>query len=223
MLKIIGLEIIDLIPYARGIQFVLKEPLEDGKTKVSFYSFDTDIRDIAKVTKNAYLMTKFGPSFGAICDKIGDYIACDSTRMRDGKIFIIYASGEIGLFAEDGSLVYTGDILYRDFPARDAAADSGFIWSVVPDENMAVRFSVSQNRVVMRIGGAQANTFPHPVAIEEYDGKLYVCCQKSGEIKTVDLSDFTIGEYKTFDEPIHKYLRVGENEFVILDSGVYML
>lgn len=223
MLKIVSLEIIDLIAYSRGIQFVLKEPLEDGKTKISFYSFDTDTKDIAKVTKNAYLMTKFGTAYSAVCDKLGDYIACDSVRLRDGKTFVIYASGEIGVFAEDGSLLYTGDLLYKDSPARDAAADGVYIWSVVPSDDLIVRYSVAQNRVVMRIGGDRSDTFARPVAIEEYDGKLYICNQKSCTVKTVDLSDYTVSEYKIFDEPVHKYLRVGENEFVILDSGVYML
>lgn len=223
MLKIVSLDIVDLISFPSGIQFVLKENLEDESVKVSFYSFDIATRSIATVTKNAYLLTKFGASFAPIAKQLGDYVSCDTAKLWNGQTFIIYSTGEMGIFDEFGSLIRTGDLLYRDAPARDVTTDNNYIWSVVPSENLIIKYSLLQNRVVMRIGGERASTFSNPVAIEEYDGFLYVCCKDTCKIKRVRLSDFYVDEYKAFDEPVFKYLRVGNNEFVALESGVYML
>ena len=223
MLKIVSLDIVDLLSFPSGILFVIKENLENGAVKVSFYSFDVATRSIASVTKNAYLLTKFGAAYAPIAKQLGDYVSCDSAKLWNGDTFIIYSTGEMGIFNEEGALLRTGDLMYNGAPARDVAVDNNFIWSTVPAKNLIVKYSLLQNRVVMRIGGENASTFASPVSVEEYDGWLYVCCKDSRKIKRVRLSDFSVDEFKEFDEPVFKYLRVGTNEFVVLESGVYML
>ena len=223
MVKIVSLDIVDLIAFPSGVLFVLKENLENGSVKVSFYSFDIATKSIATVTKNAYLLTKFGASYAPIAKQLGDYVSCDTAKLWNGQTFIIYSTGEIGIFDEKGELLHTGDLKYKDLPARDVTTDNNYIWSVVPSGNLIVKYSLLQNRVVMRIGGDNTTTFSNPVAIEEYDGYLYVCNQDTCKIKRIRLSDFSVDEYKEFDEPVYKYLRVGTNEFAVLESGVYML
>ena len=223
MLKIVSLDIVDLLSFPSGILFVLKENLENGAVKVSFYSFDIATRSIASVTKNAYLLTKFGAAYAPIAKQLGDYVSCDTAKLWNGNTFIIYSTGEMGIFDENGVLVRTGDLTYNGSPARDVAVDNNYIWSAVPGKNMIVKYSLLQNRVVMRIGGDTSATFLNPVSIEEYDGFLFVCCKDARKIRRVRLSDFTVDEYKEFDEPVFKYLRVGNCEFVVLESGVYML
>lgn len=223
MLKIVSLDIVDLLAFPSGILFVLKEPLENGQVKVSFYSFDIATRSIATVTKSAYLLTKFGAAYTPIAKQLGDYVSCDTAKLWNGHTFIIYSTGEMGIFDENGALVRTGDLTYNGAPARDVAVDNNYIWSAVPGKNMVVKYSLLQNRVVMRIGGETSSTFVNPVSVEEYDGYLYVCCKDARKIRRVRLGDFTVDEYKEFDEPVFKYLRVGKNEFVVLESGVYML
>ena len=223
MLKIVSLDIVDLLAFPSGILFVIKENLENSAVKVSFYSFDIATQSIATVTKSAYLLTKFGPAFTPIAKQLGDYVSCDAAKLWNGHTFIIYSTGEMGIFDENGALVRTGDLKYNDAPARDVAVDNNYIWSAVPAKNLIVKYSLLQDRVVMRIGGDTANTFINPVSVEEYDGYLYVCCKDGRKIRRVRLSDFTVDEYKEFDEPVFKYLRVGANEFVVLESGVYML
>ena len=223
MIKIVSLDIVDLIPCFSGIMFVLKEGQEDESIKVSFYKFDLSSKSIASVTKNAYLLTKFGSAFAPIARQLGDYISCDSAKLWNGQTFVIYSSGEIGIFDEQGNLLKTGDLSYRDAPARDVAIDNNYIWSVVPDENLIVKYSLLQSRVIMRIGGDSASTFSKPVSVSEYDVYLYVCNQTSYKIKRIRLNDFSVEDYKEFDEPVYKFLKVDNHEFVILDSGVYML
>lgn len=223
MIKVVSLDILDLIGFPSGILFVLKENQDNSSVKVSFYSFDIATKSIATVTKNAYLLTKFGSSYSPIARQLGDYVSCDTAKLWNGQLFVIYSSGEIGIFDEQGNLVRTSDLKYRDCPARDVAVENNFIWSVVPELNLIIKYSLLQNRVVMRIGDNSSDTFSHPVSVCEYDGYLYVCNKDSMRINKVSLSDFSVENYKQFDEPVYKYIKVGNNEFVILDSGVYML
>lgn len=223
MIKIVSLDIVDLISFPSGIAFVLKESMEDNSVKVSFYSFDTVSQSIATVTKSAYLLAKFGASYELIAKQLGDYVSCDTAKLWNGQTFIIYSTGEIGIFDSQGNLLKTGDLTYRDAPARDVAPDNNYIWSVVSSKNLIVKYSLLQNRVVMRIGGDTSTTFSKPVAIAEYDRCLYVCNQDTCKIKRVRLSDFSVEDYKEFDEPVYKYLRSENHEFVVLASGVYML
>lgn len=223
MIKVVSLDILDLIGFPSGILFVLKENQENDSVKVSFYSFDVASKSIATVTKNAYLLSKFGSSYSPIASQLGDYVSCDSAKLWNGQTIIIYSTGEIGVFGEKGNLLKTSDLKYRNSPARDVAVDNNFIWSVVPEQNLIIKYSLLQNRVVMRIGGEESATFDSPVAISNYDDYLYICNSKACKINRVSLDNFTVEDYRYFDEPVYKYLRVENYEFVILESGVYLL
>ena len=223
MIKVVSLDILDLIGFQSGILFVLRETQNNDSVKVSFYSFDIDTKSIATVTKNAYLLTKFGSAYAPIAKQLGDYVSCDAARLWNGHTFIIYSTGEAGIFDEHGNLIRTSDLLYKDSPARDVAVDNNYIWSVVPDQNLIIKYSILQNRVIMRIGGDGSDTFAHPVSVCEYDGYLYVCNKDSNKINRIDLKNFHVEDYKEFDEAVYNYVRVNNSEFVILDSGVYLL
>ena len=223
MIKVVSLDILDLIGFSSGVLFVLREKQNNDSVKVSFYSFDIESKSIASVTKNAYLLTKFGSSFAPIAKQLGDYVSCDAARLWNGHIFVIYSTGEIGIFDESGTLVKNSYLKYKDYPARDVAVDNNFIWSAVPDQNLIIKYSLLQNRVIMRIGGDDSATFDYPVSVSEYDGYLYVCNKNSKKIKRVRLSNFLVEDYKEFDEAVYKYIKVDNNEFVILESGVYLL
>lgn len=223
MIKVVSLDILDLIGFSSGVLFVLRENQNSDTVKVSFYSFDLETKSIASVTKNAYLLTKFGSSFAPIAKQLGDYVSCDAAKLWNGQTFIIYSTGEIGVFDEQGNLIKTDDLFYKDSPARDVAVDKNYIWSAVPDKNLIIKYSLLQNRVIMRIGGDGSDTFNTPVSVAEYDGYLYVCNKDSRRIVRIDLNSYTVESYKEFDEAVYKYVRVENSEFVILESGVYLL
>lgn len=223
MIKVVSLDILDLIGFQSGVLFVLKENQNSDSVKVSFYSFDIETKSIATVTKNAYLLTKFGSAYAPIANQLGDYVSCDAAKLWNGHTFVIYSTGETGIFDEQGNLIKTADLTYREAPARDVAVDNNYIWSVVPEHNLIIKYSLLQNRVIMRIGGDESNTFNCPVAVSEYDGFLYICNKNSKKIKRLNLKTFLVEDYKEFDEAVYNYVKVGQNEFVILDSGVYLL
>ena len=223
MVRIVSLDILDLLPFPSGVLFALKEKTNQNRDKISFYSYDYTANSISTVTRNAFLLTKFGPSFMRIASQLNDHISCETTRMENGSLFLIYSSGETGLFDDKGRLLKTGDIHYRGAPARDAAADGSFIWSVVSDRNLIVKYSTVQNRITMRIGGDNSSAFSAPCAVCSDDTYLYVCNSGDCKIKRVNMKSFAVEDLKQFDEPVYKYIRHEDREFVVLASGVYML
>ena len=52
---------------------------------------------------------------------------------------------------------------------------------------------------------------------------MFVCNAGSKKLWQVNLSSYAVTEYAELGEPVHGFVRSGENEFVILDSGLYLL
>lgn len=223
MTKVISVKLIDVISFSKGLIFVRKEALEDSSFKVSFFSYELDTKKIAPVTKSVYLLNKFGSSFSQIAQQLGDYVSCSAGKLPDGNAVVLYATGEMGVFDPEGELFWTGDLFYRDAPARDLAIENKHIWCTVPEHNCIIRYSTLVNKIVMRIGGDDSGTFQNPTGISAFDNQLFICNQGSKLINTINLEDFSVRQFRRFDEPVHKYMRVGDDEFVLLDSGVYML
>lgn len=223
MLKIVSLDIIDIVPTSTGISFVLRDDLPEGGTKVSFYSFNIATKQIQHMNKDDYLNAKFGKNGQTIAPQLGDYVSCDASVLWNGNSFVVYSSGEFGIFDNEGNLTKTGILSYHDEPAKDATAENNYIWAVVPSSNLIIKYSTLQDRVIMRIGGDTTTTFASPESIEIYDNDIYVCNSGSHIIKRISLSDYSVSDFKEFNEPVYKYIRVSGKEFVVLSSGVYML
>ena len=223
MIRIVSLDILDLLPFPSGVLFAIKEKTNQNTDKISFYSYDAVSNSIATVTRNAYLLTKFGPAFLRIAGQLNDHISCETARLPNGSLFLIYSTGETGLFDDKGRMITTGDVHYRGAPARDAAADETHIWSVVSEQNLIVKYSAQHNRILMRIGGDASSAFTAPCAVSTDGSNLFVCNAGSCKINRVDLRDFSVEDYRLFDEPVYKYIKNEKREFVVLKSGVYML
>lgn len=223
MKQILKIHITDIIPFSKGFLFVRQETLRNGDVKVSFFGYDAFEDAIAPITKSVYLLNKFGAAFKPIAGQLGDYVSCDAGKLPNGGAAIIYSTGEMGIFSESGDLKWTGDLFYHDSPAKDIAIENNHIWSVVPDVHAVIRYSIPANKVVMRIGGGSTGTFVTPTAITEHNEILYICDKSTYAIKSVNLSNFTVDDYRHFEEPVHKYIRSADKEFVVLNSGVYML
>ena len=223
MIRIVSLDILDLLPFPGGILFALKEKNEAGRDKISFYSYDAESNAIGTVTRNAYLLTKFGPAFMQIAEKLNDHISCDTVRLYNGGLFLLYSTGETGLFDEDGNLLRTGEMSYRGAPAKDVADDDKYVWSAVPEKNAVIKYSVTQDRVLMRIGEEENGPFYAPSAVISDDRFLYVCNPGANKINRVDLFTYAVEDFKRFDEPVYQYIVNEGREYAVLASGVYLL
>lgn len=223
MKKIVDFEIVDIIPFSCGIIFSKKEMIGEDKCKVSFYGFDIKQYRNAPVTRSVYLLNKFGNGYKRIVDEIGDYLNCDADAFAGNSTVIVYPTGETGVFDFEGKNIWSGDLLYHGHPVQDVASDGSQIWCTVPEQNAIISYSIAHKKFYMRIGGENSTAFSIPTSITKYGDELFICNAGSYKIRTVNLKDYSVSDFRTFDEPVRRYLRSCGKEIVQLDSGVYIL
>ena len=223
MKKLMDIELVDIVPFSKGLLLARKDTLKSGATKVSFLSYDIKTELPAPITKGVYLLNKFGSAYKPIAEAIGDYVSCDAAILPNKHVAVVYMSGEVGLFDEAGALYWTGDLFYKEHPVCSCAAGDKYLWLAVPDGNCIVRYSPHAGKITLRIGGDGDTAFNHPISLSNYDDVLYVCNRNAKTIKAIDLKDLSVHDYKLFDEPVYKYIRACDKEIAALASGVYML
>ena len=177
----------------------------------------------AKFSKFINLLNKYGPEYKKIAEQLGDYVSCDADIMASKHSIVVYDSGETGIFSPDGEMIWSSDLNYQGCEINGVAVDGAQFWSVVPDKNCIVCYSVAHKKFSMRIGSAESTSFQHPVSISKYDDELFICNTDSRKVRTINLKDFSVNDYRIFDEPVYKYLRSCGKEIVVLESGVYVL
>ena len=52
---------------------------------------------------------------------------------------------------------------------------------------------------------------------------MFICNVDSKKVRTISLKDYSVNDFRIFDEPVYKYLRSCGKEIVVLESGVYVL
>ena len=223
MKKIMDIDIADIIPFSKGIIVARKDTLASGKTKISFFTYDVKLERPTASTRGAYLLNKYGEKYEKISEQLSDFIYCDSAILPNKHVAVAYTSGEIGLFNDKGELYWTGDLQYKNCPISGVVSEGKYLWCVVPENNCIIRYSPTTEKIVLRIGGDTSTAFLNPVSLSCYENKLYICNYQSCKIRTVNLKDFTVADYKSFDEPVYRYIKTNDREIVELESGVYML
>ncbi len=222
MQKIVD-SVYDIIAFSNGIIYTKKSVLENGAVKVNFYGYDIKRMQDTPVTKSVYLLNKYGAEYNKIAEQLGDYVSCDADIMPSKHTVVVYDSGESGMFSPTGDMVWSSDLNYQGCEINGVAADGRQFWSVVPNKNCVVSYSISHKKFSMRIGSPESTSFQHPVSITKYDNELFVCNTESRKVRTINLNDFSVNDFRIFDEPVYKYLRSCGKEIVVLESGVYVL
>ena len=223
MKKILNIEVFDMFPYEHGFIYSKKIRTDEGRVKISYNTFLTELGESHSISRGAYLFNKFGETYKNIANQLGDYVTCDSALLPDGRRIVVFPSGEYGIFAPNGIVQQTGDLKYNDDRAHGVCIDGENFWSVVPNSNCVLRHSIKNLNINMRIGGGNFSAFERPEDIVMYEGKLFVSCAESCCVKAIDLKDYSVKTYMVFDEPIWKYFRVNDSEIVLLNSGIYVL
>lgn len=223
MTKILSADILDILPLEIGFIIATREVLPTGEVSVATFVYDQEGTRILPIKIGTYLQAKFGAEYKKIAAELGDYISCSSAVLKSGGVVSLYSTGELKLFDTDGTVAWSGELLYQNNPTRDIAVDGACFWSTVPDINAIIRYSPIEKRVLLRIGGGNSTAFSYPVSISKYDDKLYICNQGNNKIRTIRLEDYAVKDYAVFNEPVCRYFRVGSKEYALLSSGVYWI
>lgn len=215
---------LDIIPHPEGFIIAIPDGRDErGKIKVAFRFFNFTTHKVQKVKKNFYAQYKFGRGYVEIVQQVKDYLTCTVCEGPEGFINVVYPTGEIGVFDYNGTLIWTGDLSYHDSPVRSCAPEDNSIWCCVPDQNAVVRYSKKLQRIDFRIGGASTTDIGRPMAVSRIGNELFVCCKNARAIKKVSLKNYVTTDYKKFEEPVLRYMRVAGQEVVVLSSGIYIL
>ena len=139
------------------------------------------------------------------------------------RVIVLTPDGNCAIFSKEGALDWTGQFSYHDNYVRSPFTNDKYFWCTVPDENAIVQYDAGSLKTHIRIGNIDSGAFVSPVTLSIYNDTVYVCNSSIGKIKTVELPSYAVADYKSFEEPIYRYFRVGETEVVWLKSGLYIL
>lgn len=214
-------EILNITKFDKGFIFAVKKENDRGVLMVKFYGYDAVNDKFTSIKKNVYLKIKFGFEFEDIAETLGDYVSCDAATLSDGRVMAIYQGGEYYIFNPDGTVYLSSQLTYKGSPASGIVPDGDCIWCVVPDENAIIKYSPSDARIPMRIGGGTSTTFNRPCSITKDENILYVCNHSTKKIRSYDILTNKIKDFMEFDERVFKYVISGKRKFVWLKSGLY--
>lgn len=223
---ILNTDVVDITPIDGGFVYTEKEALQNGSCKISFYSYDCETGILAPITRREYTLAKFGKNGNRIADELGgkgEFIFAEPTEFYNGLVVTLGSNSGFSIFSPEGSLIRQSSLTYQGANVNSPVAYDKTLWCVVPERNAIINYSIEEGRVLLRIGGGLQSAFSYPTNLSLVSGKIYVCNRDSHKIRTVQVENntYAIADYRTFDEPVYKYFRVGDREFALLGSGVY--
>lgn len=98
MEKLLDLQFLDILPTRSGFLFVRREILDETQIRLSFHEFLLQTRQEVPVRRSVYLRRKFGVGYETLVQSLGDYVSCDTARLPDGNLAVLYPGGELGFF-----------------------------------------------------------------------------------------------------------------------------
>ena len=222
--KLFNAELLDIVPIERGFIYACKETLpNDGGEAIAFYKYNQDIDIFDKISVRAYIDLKFGDNGADLARTLKDFVTCDVVNLSGSTKAVCYPDGIFKIMGNMGEVVSEHKIEYFENPARSPIVYGADLWFVVPDSNAIINYSIKHNRIEFRIGSPKEKAFCHPIDLNIYNDKLYICNAYSYKIRTLSLKDYTVNDYCIFNEPVFKYFRVKDVEYAVMQSGVYSL
>ena len=142
-----------------------------------------------------------------------------SLILPGSKVFLLETDGRAMLVDSDGTVVWSGDLTYKNFKPADIALQGNALWAIYPEKNVLLKYNLSTMKVELRIGGAKT-----PFAKFQYkDDDVIISNEDSKKLIKINLTNYSLEELETFDEAVMQYIEVAGNRFVILESGLYVL
>ena len=222
MKQIFAGEVYEILPTPNGIIFsYCKEVLEENVV-VAYKMISFDNGRFTNIAKNIYLITKFGNNYKAVINNCDNYITTKSIVLPNGKVFLLLSDGTAKLLDNDGSPIWTGSLVYRSCTPSDILLHNDALWACYADCDVLLRYNLATMREELRIGGNRS-PFDKPCDMFLEGDKAMVSNSGSNNLVQIDLKNYTIFDYESFEEPVLQYVNVRENRFVLLKSGLYLI
>ncbi len=218
-------QVFDILEVENGFIVVYKKDEVDGKYIVSYKSVSLDNGVVTQRTKTDYDFIKYGEHSAVINFKTGNFITNNCVKLDDGRIFAVSVEGEAVIIGADGKCEWQGTVRYKHCGPSAIASSGQILWASFAEKNALIRFNLGTMREELRIGGSADSAFSKPkgIWIDEPSGRLFVCNAEGKNILTVNMKSYAVAEHASFEEPVYKYIKIANKEFVILQSGLYLL
>lgn len=223
ILKISNKEIADIVKYSENKVIVVeKKPVFDTNSfKANYFIINLETGEKEAITKNAYLLKKFGSSFIEICEQIASPIQCEAAILSNREVFIIYQNGQCGLFDSNGKMLWNRKLEYNGAPVKGLALDGDYFWCCCESENCVIRYSLDNFKIDLRIGGKDSLTFPCPSFISSDDKSIYVCCN-SKQLRAISKENFAVSDIGGYTIGLKRFYRFGNSNIICTTDGAYI-
>lgn len=215
-------EVYEIVPQAQGIVFSYCKGSSGDNVLVAYKMLSVETGVMTDVAKNIYLLSKFGSNYRASSELCSNYVTARSVVLPSGRVFLCTENGNAYLIDGDGLPVWSGDFKYKGNVPSDIAIHKNSLWACYNKSGVLLRFSLNTMREELRIGGS-SSPFDKPNDIFISGDTAVISNSGSNKLLKVDLNTYNVREYKEFSEAVYSYAKIKNYEFVLLESGVYVL
>ena len=221
MKQIYSSDAFQMIPCQNGFIFVVKERQEE-KTKISYKMLDFEHLTMTPVTRNVYLLTKFGNHFESFDFGPEDFLPYRTLFLPDHRLLAVAPNGKATVYSGDNRVVYKGDLSYDGCAPDSLVLGEDCFFASYKQAGVIVKYRLHNMRRELRYGGPSGE-LPAPEGLHYQLGKVLFCAPDEHKIMQLDPVTFQVEEYHKFDQPVHQYIKYHANEIVLLDSGIFKL
>lgn len=222
MKKIFDGKIYEIIPKSDGIIFPYQKAIVDEGDIVWYKMLSLENSTLTDVSETIYMNMKFGSNYNVAVNVSKNFVSEKSLILPDGRLLLCSDNGQVFIIDADGMINISGEIKYRDQVPSDIAFCKNSIWASFCDSNVLIRFNIATMRAELRIGGKKS-PFDSPQDVFIVGEDAFICNSGSNKIIKVNLENYSVEDYYTFEEPVYSYVKSGNYEFVLLDSGLYVI
>ncbi len=222
LIKISNKQIIDVVRFSDDKAVLVEKvpKLNTDSYGVNYFllNFNDGKKEI--VTKDAYLLKKFGTMRKEISEKLGNFVVPGAMVLPDRRVMVIYPTGDTGLFDENGELIRDGLLTYNDSPVCCIAEDGEYFWSVCEKENSVIRFYADNAKTDIRIGGREQATFNAPHFVSADENYVYVCCNHMN-VRKIDKKTLSVSDVNRVYNGLTGYYKFGKFAIITTFDGAY--
>ncbi len=223
MKRLFSGKVFDLLLGANSVVFpYLKADMEDDKKAVFFKMVSLENYSVQDAPTSVYYLTKFGQNYPSAL-KFSEFIVeASAIVLNDGSLFVVNPDGSCGLIDINGEVIWKGEMKYKGSVPSSITLSQNELWASFKERDAIIRFSRKTLRSELRIGG-RGSLITGPESVFADGVNAYICLPSLKKIMKINLKTFQNEDYLFFEEPVHRFVKSGEKEFVVLESGLYRI
>lgn len=183
--------------------------------------FKNDLAHNIEITELAFHAAKYGPGIAPF--EPGEEVV----PLPDGGTLRCFFQGStVRVFGPAGDLRHTlpptvtaGDTIYSI-----ALDTDGHLWTAEPSFHFVGQYDLATGQRLWHLGGAwDPAELDHPEDIAVYGEHAFISDMGHQRVLLLNTRTKALDTYRTFEQPVWQYRRLGGHELVRLRDGIYLL